>query len=106
MINNNKMVARYYLGLRPHTNEYHAVHKEGCPFLPDDKKRIFLGAFNSVKDAVREGQKHFIRTGNCQFCSKEHQPDRGQPAFCEKDIIPTDSQISQSLKGNPLYFLN
>jgi hypothetical protein len=103
------MVAKYYVVIRPQTNEYHAVHKEDCPFLPDDNKRIYLGMFNSGQDAVREGQKHFTRTNNCLFCLKEHHPERKKPVFSEIDNlgnIATNSQISLSLKGILFYFLN
>ncbi len=67
------MIAKYYLALRPQTDEHHAVHRDGCPFLPDYKKRIYLGTFNSGQDAVREGKRHFIKTNSCQFCSREHK---------------------------------
>jgi hypothetical protein len=66
------MNSKYYVAVRPQTNDHHAVHKEGCPFLPDDEKRIYLGTFNSGKDAMRESQRHFVKTKGCLFCSKEH----------------------------------
>ncbi len=46
--NHYRMVAKYYVAVRPSTNENHTVHKDGCPFLPDADKRIYLGDFNSV----------------------------------------------------------
>jgi len=70
------MISKYYVAIRPQTNKHHAVHKEDCPFLPDAGKRIYLGMFNSDKDALTEGQRHFIRTKCCLFCSKEYQPER------------------------------
>jgi hypothetical protein len=103
------MVSKYYVAIRPQTNEHHVVHKEDCPFLPDNEKRIYLGMFNSGQDAVRVGQRHFIRTKSCPFCLKEYQQYRRQPVFSEIDITgdtPTDSQISLSLEGNLFYFLN
>jgi hypothetical protein len=100
------MVAKYYVAIRPQTNEYHAVHKEDCPFLPENEKRIYLGMFSSGKEAVREGQIHFTRASCCPFCLKEVQTEKGQPVFYKKDIVPSDSQILQSLKGNLLYLLN
>ena len=100
------MVAKYYVAIRPQTNEHHAVHKEDCPFLPENEKRIYLGMFSSGKEAVREGQIHFTGASCCPFCLKEHPQERGQPVFQEKDIIPLGNQISQSLKGNLLYLLN
>jgi len=77
--------------------------------LPDEEKRIYLGMFNSGQDAVREGQIYFDRTNSCPFCLKEHQSEMKKPVFSEIDItgnIPSDSQISISLKGTLFYFLN
>ena len=56
--------------VRPQTNDHHSVHKEGCPFLPDDEKRIYLGAFKSGQDAVEEARNYFIKTNSCHFCCK------------------------------------
>jgi hypothetical protein len=65
------MVAKYYVAVRPQINENHAVHKEGCPFLPDDNKRIYLGKFSSDQAAIKESKHHFTMTKCCIFCSKE-----------------------------------
>ena len=71
------MIAKYYVAVRPQTNENHAVHKEGCPFLPDDDKRIYLGEFISGYEAVSESQHFFSKTKGCLFCSRDHKiPDR------------------------------
>ena len=104
-----KMVAKYYLAIRPQTNEHHAVHKEDCPFLPNDKKRIYLGMFGSGKDALKEGQKHFSRTNSCRFCIKEPQPERNKALFSGTDIdgnIPPDDQLSIYQEGSMFCFLN
>jgi hypothetical protein len=65
------MTKKYYVAVRPQTNDLHAVHQEGCPFLPDDGKRIFLGHFKSGQEAVRMSALHFSETGSCLFCCKE-----------------------------------
>jgi hypothetical protein len=109
ILNQKKMVAKYYVATRPQTNEHHAVHKEDCPFVPDYEKRIYLGIFNSGQDAVREGQKHFPRTKSCPFCLNGHQQERMKPVFSGIDNtgnIPENSQISLSLKNTLFYFLN
>ena len=67
------MIAKYYVAVRPQTNENHAVHKDGCPFLPDDEKRIYLGKFSSGEEAVRESHHHIKNTKGCLFCSKDHK---------------------------------
>lgn len=103
------MVAKYYVAIRPQTNERHAVHKEDCPFLPDDEKRIYLGLFNSVRDAEREGQRHFPLTNSCLFCSKDHLSEAMKPVHSGIDIgkvIPTINQLFQYQKGRMFYFLN
>jgi len=67
------MGCKYYISVRPQTNDLHAVHKEGCPFLPDDSKRIFLGEFKTSRDAVRKGSMHFSGVKQCLYCCKEKQ---------------------------------
>jgi hypothetical protein len=70
------MNAKYYVVVRPQTNEFHSVHKEGCPFLNDDEKRIDLGVSNSDRDALNKGLKYFAKACSCLFCSKgerEHE---------------------------------
>lgn len=65
------MEARYYVALKPRTNETHPIHKEGCPFLSDDEKRIYLGMFRSGDDALKKGKTHFLNSCRCPFCSKD-----------------------------------
>ena len=88
------MGSKYYVAIRPQTNEYHAVHKEDCPFLPEEEKRICLGMFKSCKDAVREGQRHFSRVISCRFCIKEHLPQNKKPVVygmqVEENFISSD----------------
>jgi hypothetical protein len=102
------MSAKYYVAVRPQINENHAVHKEGCPFLPDDNKRIYLGEFSSGKDAVREGQRHFIRTKGCIFCSKEHKVYEEKPSqFVQADdLIPPESEGPVSYHHCLIYCVN
>lgn len=103
------MVAKYYVAIRPQTNEHHVVHKEGCPFLPLKNKRIFLGMFKYGPDAEIEGQKYFSRTDICPFCLKDHRHAERQPVFQEagiQDYFPTERQISFFLNGSPFYILN
>ena len=103
------MVSKYYVAIRPQTNEYHAVHKEDCPFLPDKEKRIYLGKFNSGKDATRIGQLFFDRTRSCPFCLKEHKQERKSPVYSgtnNNGNIPENGQVSPPLQGTMFYFLN
>lgn len=68
---NNATVEKYYVAVRPQTNEIHAVHKEGCPFMPEDNKRIYLGLFSSGNEAGQAGKKYFGNSHGCRFCSEE-----------------------------------
>jgi hypothetical protein len=63
--------AKYYVVVRPQTNDNHAVHKEGCPFIRVNERRIYLGKFSAGKDAIRESRLHFKKTERCLFCSRE-----------------------------------
>lgn len=74
------MSSSYFVAIRPQSNEHHTIHKEGCPFMPDDRKRIFLGNFHSTFDALSAGKKHFSETDNCRFCSQEHHHEVHSPA--------------------------
>lgn len=85
---------KYYVAVRTQINEYHAVHKEGCPFLPEDGKRIYLGEFSSGMEAVKESQSHFSKSKGCIFCSKEKQAvNWSQPL---SDILKKDT-VSQEV---------
>jgi hypothetical protein len=71
------MGVKYYISTTPRTNGSHTVHKDGCPFLPGRGKQIFLGNYQSVKNAVAEGRKYFKNTGCCIFCMKEQSLEEG-----------------------------
>ncbi len=103
------MVSKYYIAKRSQTNNRHAVHKEDCPFLPDDEKRIFLGHFQSGHDALTEGEKHFEHTNCCRFCINNDYQEHREPAFSEIDIsviIPTEKELSHVADETALYFFN
>jgi hypothetical protein len=79
------MSAKYFVAIRPRTNDFHSVHKEGCPFMPDVNKGIYLGSFKSDSDAESEGRRHFSKSMSCPFCSKEKKLSVEIPA--PSDII-------------------
>jgi hypothetical protein len=91
------MDAKYYVAVRPQTNDFHSVHKEGCPFLPDDSKRIDLGVSKSDLDALNKGLKYFTKACSCLFCSKEEQEHEGNMSLFNKkskaEEIPAKLQI-------------
>ncbi len=76
MTEDTKTIEKYYVAVRPQTNEIHSVHKEGCPFMPDEEKRIYLGSFKSGNEAGMEGRKYYSNSHGCMFCAKESVKDR------------------------------
>jgi hypothetical protein len=67
------MDSKYFVAVRPRTNDFHSVHKEGCPFLTEGDKNNFLGSFNSDCDAEEEGKKHFAKSKSCPYCSEKKE---------------------------------
>jgi hypothetical protein len=103
------MIKKYYVAVRPQTNQLHAVHQEGCPFLPDDGKRIFLGQFKSGNDAVRMSARHFTETGSCLFCCNESKslPDNSSGSkLSGQDIVSVRPEIPVSFMQSMLCCLN
>jgi hypothetical protein len=66
------MTIRYFISSNPRISGSHTVHRQGCPFLPEPRRRFLLGDFQSSPEAVREGKKYFRRADVCPFCLKEH----------------------------------
>jgi hypothetical protein len=90
------MEAKYYVAVRPRTNETHSIHREGCPFLSDDEKRIYLGIFSSGQDALKESRHHFINSSRCPFCSKETEAQENKAIRYDKvhtSLISSDMKI-------------
>lgn len=75
METNTLNAERYYVAVKPQINEIHSVHREGCPFMPKDNKRIYLGIFPTGNEAGEEGRKYFDKSHGCRFCSKESFAD-------------------------------
>jgi hypothetical protein len=91
------MSKNYFIGIVPQTDDYHSIHKEDCPFLPDHRNRIYLGMFKSPSEAQNEGLKHFNRSNRCLFCSKEHHSNEKKPYYKDipvvKDFLSLDSVV-------------
>ena len=105
---NNKSLDRYYVAVRPQTNEIHSVHREGCPFMPDDSKRIYLGMFPSGDDARHEGRKYYNSSTGCRFCTHGSPAEKTEPVMAETDshfALYENRHASGSL--SPMYsFMN
>ena len=67
------MSSRYYVSLRPRTDSFHPVHKEGCPFLSESENSVYLGSFDSDYEAEAEGKIIFQKSRSCPFCSKKSE---------------------------------
>jgi len=65
------MTEKYFISTRPSIRGYHYVHKQGCPFLPELRRRVSLGVFQSSPEAVIEGRRYFRTADCCPFCLKE-----------------------------------
>lgn len=81
------------------------MHKEGCPFLPDKNKRIYLGKFISVWDADMAGKRYSSNICRCPFCSKESDSAEMKYVSIESNKLNKET-ISDSLINPMLKFLN
>jgi hypothetical protein len=102
------MNSKYYVAVRGQLNETHSVHKEGCPFLPDQEKRIYLGEFTCINDAIKEGQQYFNRSKGCIFCSDEHgvHKENLTSAVWISEILPAAIDIPLSCQESLSCCLN
>ena len=60
-------MAYYYVNNKAQSNGDHEVHKEGCSYMPGDRK--YLGNFTNCKDAVTEAKKTYSSSDGCYWCS-------------------------------------
>lgn len=103
------MLTTYFVAIRPQSNEHHTVHKEGCPFMPDDSKRIYLGDFSSSGDALNAGKRHFTKSDSCRFCSQDHHSEDCNRIFMESALplsLMTLNKFAAGLDNTMLCCLN
>jgi hypothetical protein len=96
---------KYFIATRPQTNEYHSVHKEDCPFLPEEGKRKSLGSFERPGEALSEGKKHFKQSKCCLFCSGEYSPENRiyeEPVFLHSEKLVV-SEVFQFCRESALF---
>ncbi|MFZ6009273.1 MAG: hypothetical protein ACOYXT_02900 [Bacteroidota bacterium] len=62
-------MADYYVNNIAQTNGDHEVHKEGCQWMPSNKK--YLGNFSNCTEAVRAAKKTYSKSNGCNTCSRE-----------------------------------
>jgi hypothetical protein len=62
-------MASYYVNNDPQTNGDHEVHKEGCSWMPTNRK--YLGEFSSCQPAVQKAKDYYVRADGCHWCCPE-----------------------------------
>jgi len=96
MMNIKNFFSRYYVDVKSRSNNYHLVHKEGCPFLPEKEKRIYLGVNTSAGNALDEARSYFTKSECCRFCLKEEPGIKKELIYneiCYADSFPVSSLI-------------
>ncbi|MCE0492141.1 hypothetical protein LU196_19080 [Pantoea sp. Mb-10] len=58
----------YYVDKNAGYNDNHVVHATGCPFLPSDRARRFLGTFYSPAAAIQQARKFYPGAMGCEHC--------------------------------------
>lgn len=62
---------KYYVHTEEDEHGHNEVHAHGCAWMPAEKNRKELGAFDSCEGAVEEAKKTYPDTANgCKHCSK------------------------------------
>jgi len=64
-------MANYYVNQKAQPNGDHEVHKEGCPFMPNEANRQYLGDFPSCHGAVKAARRYFPQVNGGKFCSPQ-----------------------------------
>jgi len=98
MMNSKNFFSRFYVDVKSHTNNYHLVHKEGCPFLPEKGKRISLVS-TCANEALIEAKNHFSSNVRCSFCLKEEHKSTKELLF-EEVSLAGKFPVSSSIKPN------
>jgi hypothetical protein len=90
------MPAKYFICKRSRLDGSHTIHREGCPLLPEDGKRIFLGTFKTLPEAMSKAASHFRKPDSCPFCLKEHNEMKGKVftlRMSDTDLISSTLRI-------------
>lgn len=103
-MNPAKTKEKYFVSIRPQTDGIHSIHREGCPFMPDDAKRIYVGDFDNGDDAHRESKQHFPGSACCRFCIKSEKDERIQRKA--ERFMPSVEQLAGFSLGKTMYIFN
>jgi hypothetical protein len=63
---------KYYIRVKPGTDGNYTIHRQDCPLLPDPGRRILMGIFRSLPDALKRGSMFHVRLALCPFCLKSN----------------------------------
>lgn len=63
-------MANYYVNKNTDTQGDHEVHEQACPWLPEEKNRIYLGNYENCKDAVKEAKRYYSKVNGHKYCSE------------------------------------
>lgn len=66
-----KNLYKYYVNQNVQANGDHEVHREGCAYLPDLAKRIFIGLHESCHNATLVAKGLYPKANGCFYCSNE-----------------------------------
>ncbi|MCF7941818.1 MAG: hypothetical protein K9M84_09410 [Spirochaetia bacterium] len=58
----------YYASKHQKKNGRHEVHVLGCPWLPEEEHRTYLGMFTDCHDAMRKAQELYEHVERCIHC--------------------------------------
>ncbi|ADU69293.1 hypothetical protein [Pantoea sp. At-9b] len=72
----------YYVDKYAGYNDNHVVHATGCPFLPPDSARRFLGTFYTANAAIQQARKFYPSALGCEHCC---------PVGVKKNLITQNS---------------
>jgi hypothetical protein len=61
-------VQHYYINTHEQVNGQHVVHVPRCNYFPEEKDRIYLGAFTSCHDALKAAKSHYDKSNGCPWC--------------------------------------
>ncbi len=60
----------YYVNKNAQTTGEHEVHTYDCLYLPDVNNRIYLGYFDSCKQAIQAAKKYYNNVDGCYYCCR------------------------------------
>jgi hypothetical protein len=62
--------AVYYVNRNAQKSGDHEVHTTDCKQGAKEENRLYLGTFESCRDAVRAAKKHYRQSDGCHYCAR------------------------------------